>query len=133
MDYVYSGAVAAALDVSQSWIRHMIRQRICDENLDRRGKGCRYLFHMAEIQQLLVAKRLRELRVGLDTIRQVVDALYFDGEEVATASFGDVFITVNQTKIMRRAKAALKVATALQHGKPYREEVPAAVAAQFAS
>jgi DNA-binding transcriptional MerR regulator len=131
--YVYSGAAAAALGVSQSWVRSMIRQRICDETRPEQGKGNRYLFHIAELQQLLVAKRLRELRVGLDTIRQVVDALYFDGDDVATASFNEVFITVDQKKIARRARAALKVAHSLQYGEPYRETVPASVAAQFAS
>jgi DNA-binding transcriptional MerR regulator len=131
--YVYSGAAATALGVSQSWIRSMIRQRICDENRPSQGKGNRYLFHLPELQQLLVAQRLRELRVGLDTIREVVDVLYFDGEDVATASFRDIFISVDQKAISRRAKAALKVAQALQYGEPYREPVPETVAAHFAS
>jgi DNA-binding transcriptional MerR regulator len=127
--YVYSGAAATVLGVTPSWVRSMIRQRICDDTRDATGKGHRYLFGQAELQQLLVAKRLRELRVGLDTIREVVDALYFDREDVAIARFNEIFISVNQKKIARKARAALKVARAIEHGTPYRESASDAATA----
>lgn len=121
--YVGTAALAAALNTRPSWIRTMVAQKIMDDNREQIGRGCRFLLHMEETQQLIVAQHLRKLNVGLDTIRIVVDQLFFDNEDLALADFDEIYITVDKAKVRRRAQAALRVARSLEHGTPYREHV----------
>jgi len=118
-NFVYTGAAAVALGCSPSWIRHAIKIRVTDS--DRWGGKGWYEIRLEQMLDLVVAKRMRELRIGYTTIRGVVDQVGFDEDEVVVVSFGTIVISVNRQRALSEAEAAMMVAKSLQYGAPYRE------------
>lgn len=117
---VGTASIARTLGMSEWQVRNMIYQAVVSRVQD--GKHKRYWYHLPEVFQLMVARRMRQMRIGYDTIREVVDRFDIDKEDLVTVSFNnEILITVNRKGLMRKARAALSVANSLEYGTPYRE------------
>jgi len=78
MEYVRLTTIAAIMGVTDGWLRGLVYQRVMDDERENRVKGSPYIMHVKQIFQAIVALKMRQARIGYDTIRLAVDKFEID-------------------------------------------------------
>jgi len=123
--FVYIGALCAAfppeLGIKTGWMRGMIYANIIDPHRDSVNGW--YCFDFGDVCNLVVAKKMRRAGISLDTVREITDRMFFDGEDLVSVLKEEaIVITVDKAKIIPVATKALSLAaTKFSRGRPLRE------------
>jgi hypothetical protein len=122
MYYVRLTTMMGLLDVTHSWLSGLYGRRIMDDARDNPAKGSPHIMHQQEIFQALLAKRMRDARIGYDTIRLGLDRLEFDKKPKVTFQVAKgVDFTIHRREIMQEASELLATANRLEYGSEEQE------------
>ncbi len=116
MYYVRLTTMVGLLDVTHGWMSGLYAQRVLDD-VREKAKGSPHIMHQQEIFQALLAKRMREAKIGYDTIRPALDRLEFDKRPKVTFQVArGVDFTIHRREIMDEAYDLLAKANRLEYG-----------------
>jgi len=116
LDAVRLSSIAAVMQVTTSWLRSLIYQKVMDDIRDDQARGVPYLVHVQQVMQAVVAVELRKKRVGFDSIREAVDAFELDNRKTHVVEWGEFMkLTLKKDKILVEARRILGEAQGLEN------------------
>ena len=115
---VNTRGVAILVGMPAQRIRRYIHEKVIDEDRFGDGRNSPFMFWESHIGQLLITQEMRALKIGLNTIRAVIDD-YDQGVDDFTIHWDYVFITINMKAVKRKAKVLMQAVT--RSDKTFRE------------
>ena len=117
MDYVRLTTVARVMGVNISWLRGLVYQKVMDDERESRTKGSPHVMHVQQCFQAIVARRMRERRIGYDLVRDAIWDLEIDRQkrhEVKVAT--GIKLVLNKSLLLLEARSLLKEANDWEYG-----------------
>lgn len=105
-----TNGVASLVGMLPQRVRRYIHEKIVSEDRHGSGRSAPFIFWEEHIGQLLITKELRELRVGLDTVRDIIEEYDFGADDF-TIHWDYVFITINMKAVRRQSKTLMTKST----------------------
>ena len=117
MEYVRLTTMAALMGVTTGWLRCLVYQQVMDDERETRAKGSPYVMHTQQVLQALLAKRMRESKIGYDSIRIAIDEFEVDRRKTHEVYLADgVKLVINKSLLTLQAQGLLKQANDLEYG-----------------